>query len=135
MAVNEFNEPILIKSGANKGKPKILGAQAISSANEYLFNNNKLNILSLKNSSNKKIKVDCDIIIFTSPICDGIFDFKNRFNNIVINSNPIITYKIYCQKTTEENVLLKERQNKLIEIINEEENFIQYDENSGDIIL
>lgn len=135
VAVNEFNEPILIKSGVNKGKPKILGAQAISSANEYLFNNNKLRILSLKNSSNKKVKVNCDIIIFTSPLCDEIFYFKTRFNNIVINSNPIITYKIYCQKTIEENILLKERQHKLIEIINEEENFIQYDENSGDIIL
>ena len=135
IATDCFNNVILIKSGANKGKPKVIGSQAISTRNEKYYNNDLLNILSIKNSSNKKLNINCDIIIFTSPICDNIFEFKSRFNKININTNPHIVYKIYCNNTIEENILIKEKPNKLIEIINENENFIQYDENSGNIIL
>ena len=94
-----------------------------------------VNVLSLKCSSNKKLNVECDIVIFTSPICDNIFDFKQRFINVVINSTPNIIYKLYCENSIEKNMILKEKPNKLIEIINENDKFIQYDEISGNIIL
>lgn len=135
IATNKDGSIILIKSGENKGKPKIIQSQAISSYNEKLFNANSINVLSIKSSSNKKLSVNCDIVIFTSPICDNIFDFKTRFSNIVINSNPNITYKIYCENSIEKNMILREKPNKLITIINENNKFIQYDENSGNIIL
>lgn len=135
VATNPDGSIVLIKSGENKGKPKILQAQAISSYNEKLYNANGFNILSLKNSSNKKLTVDCDIVIFTSPICDNIFDFKTRFSNINFISNPNIVYRLYCENSIEKNIILKEKPNKLIEVINENNKFIQYDEISGNIIL
>lgn len=135
VATNSDGSVILIKSGENKGKPKVLQAQAISSHNEKLYNANVFNVLSVKNSSNKKLKIDCSIIIFTSPICDNIFDFKTRFSNINITSKPNNIYKIYCENTIEKNIILKEKPNKLINIINENDKFIQYDEISGNIIL
>lgn len=135
IATDMLGEVILIKSGENKGKPKIIGSQAISSRNEMYYANGLINCLSIKNSSNKKLKLRCSIVIFTSPTCDNIFDFKNRFSNVEIDTNPAITYKIYCENTIEENILLKEKPNKLIEIINDNKNFVRYDEISGDIIL
>jgi hypothetical protein len=135
IATDALGEVILIKSGVNKGKPKIVGHQAISTRNETFYNNGLLNVLSIKSSSDKKLKVKCSIIVFTTPICDNIFEFRTRFSNIEITSEPIITYKLYCANTIEENLINKQQPHKLIKIINNNDKFIEYDENSGNIIL
>ena len=44
-------------------------------------------------------------------------------------------YRLYCENSIEKNIILKEKPNKLIEVINENNKFIQYDEISGNIIL
>lgn len=136
IAVNDITgEPILVKSGSKKGKPRVLGWQAQSSANERAFNAHLINVLSIKSSSNPKLKIACDIVIFTTPLCDSIIDVKKRFTNIVFTSIPTKTYMLYCMATIEQNKLIKNKENNLITVINETENNVQYDENSGDVIL
>lgn len=135
IAVNEMGIPILVKSGPNKGKPKIICSQAQSSFNERRFNAGLLNILSIKSASNIKLKIACDIVIFTSSFCDSIIDVRTRFTDISFNNVPTTTYRIYCNSTIESDKLNKEKEYPTIKVINDTENFIGYDENSGDIIL
>lgn len=135
IAVDDNGFPILIKSGSKKGSPRIIGAQAQSSLNERRFNNEIINVLSIKSASNTKLKIACDIVIFTSPLCDSIIDTKKRFVNIVFNNILTKTYMVYCNGTIENNKLNKEKESNIISIINETENNIYYDENSGDIVL
>lgn len=135
IALDEFNLPILVKSGVNKDKPRIIGAQAQSSLNEKRFTSHLINVLSIKSASNPKLKIACDMVIFTTPLCDSIIDVKKRFTNVVFNGTLTKSYVIYCTSTIEHDKLIKEKENHLITVIYETENNIQYDENSGDIIL
>ena len=135
IAVDEMGIPILVKSGVNKGKPRVIGSQAQSSLNEKRFNDGLLNILSIKSASNVKLKIACDIVIFTSSLCDSIINVKTRFTNVSFNNIPTIIYRIYCNSTIENDKLNKEKECSTIKVINDTENFIGYDENSGDIIL
>lgn len=134
MAVDDEGNPILVKSGSKKGLPKVIGSQAISTLNMRWFNEGQINVLSIKNSSNVKLKIACDLIIFTSTMCESIIDIKKRFTNIDFIGIPTITYRIYCNGTIESDKLNKAVSNN-IKIIDENENFIQYDENSNSIIL
>lgn len=135
IATDEYGNTIFVKSGANKGKIKIIGSQAQSTLNEKRFNLQLINILSIKSSSNVKLKIACDLVIFTSPLCDNIIDVKKRFTNIEFDNFNIVTYRIYCNDTMEQNKFIKEKEFTNIKIINDTENFIEYDENSGNIIL
>jgi hypothetical protein len=131
----ETGNPVLIKSGANKGKPRRLGWQAQSSLNEKRFNAGVINVLSIKNASNVKLKIACDVVIFTSPLCDNIIDVKTRFANVTFNGVPTKTYKIYCAGTVESDKMIKDKVNPIIKVIDDTENLISYDKISGDIIL
>lgn len=133
-AVDERGNAVLIKSGANKGKPKMLGSQAQSSLNEQRFNLKLINILSIKSASNPKLKIACDMVIFTSPICDSIIDVKKRFPNVVFNGNITKTFMFYCINTVEYDKLCREETNPIIKVINETEDSVEYDENSVAII-
>lgn len=135
IAVDDMGVPILVKSGVNKGKPRVVGAQAQSSLNERRFNAGYINALSIKSASNIKLKIACDMVILTSSLCDNIIEVKSRFTDIVFNSVPTKTFRVYCNSTIENDKLNKEKENTLFTIINETENNVLYDENSGDIIL
>lgn len=135
IAVDDNGVPIIVKSGLNKGKPRIIGYQAQSSLNERRFNAGIIKVLSIKSASNPKLKIACDMVIFTSSLCDGIIDVKSRFTNITFNGVPTKIYRIYCNGTIENNKLNNEKENALFTIINETEDNVAYDENSGDIIL
>ena len=132
VATDEYGNVICYKSGEHKGEPKILHSQAISSSNMKRFNNEYINVLSIKNSSSNKLKIDCDVVIFTTPFCDNIIDIKNRFKNINVITNPNKTYKLYCNGTIESNKIYKDV-NPIIKVISNIN--INYDEKSGDIIL
>lgn len=135
IAVDDYGVPILIKSGANKGKPKVIGWQAQSSLNEGRFNSNIINVLSIKNASNVKLKIACDIVILTSPLCDNIINIKKRFTDVVFSGIPTKTFKIYCSGTIENDKLTKEKDNPIISVIDKTDNNIIYDENLGNIVL
>ena len=89
----------------------------------------------MKGSSDNSIETSADIIIYTSPILDNIFQFKSRFDKIKLPI-PLIMYKVYCIDTNEERIMLKEKENSLIKVYmkNIAEN-LMLDEISGDIIL
>jgi len=135
IAVDEYGVTQLTKGGKSKGKPKIIGSQAISTLNMKRFNSSMINVLSIKNSSSIKLEIAVDLVIFSSPFVDEIISFKTRFANIVFNSVPTITYKVYCIGTIENKQLTKQKESRLITVINDNENFIGYDETNGDIIL
>lgn len=135
VAVDEMGIPIVTKSGVNKGKPKIIGWQAQSSLNEKRFNSGIINVLSIKNASNPKLKIACDVVIFTSPLCDSIIDLKTRFADVIFNGVPTLTYKVYCRGTVENDKMIKDKSNPIIKIIDDTENSVSYDEISGHIVL
>lgn len=135
VAVDDLGVPILIKSGANKGKPRIIGSQAQSSFNEKRFNDGLINILSIKSASNVKLKTACDLVILTSTICDNIIEVKQRFNEVIFSGVPTKTYRLYCIGTIENDKMNKEKTNPLFTIVDETENDVFYDENNDAIVL
>lgn len=75
-------------------------------------------------------------MILTTPYCDNIIDIKSKFTDVKFNGVPTKVYKLYCTNTIEHNHLLKEKESPIIKVINyNEENFVEYDKNNGDIIL
>jgi len=136
IAVDENNKPILIKSGVNKGKPRVVGSQAQSTAYENQFNAGKINILSIKEKSDMKLKIACDLVIFTSPLCSSIIDLKARFVNITFMGVPTNVYVLCCKDTIETQKVYKSEFPSNIKVIyDNEENFVSCDENLNEIIL
>lgn len=133
--LNDAGEVIVYKSGANKGKPRIVGAQYQSTANEQRYNNGFINVLSAKCSSNTKLKIACDIVILTSALYEDIVDIKKRFTNVKFMSVPTVVYKLYCNNTIETEKLNKDKFNKMYTIIEETKNNAVYDENTGCVTL
>jgi len=147
--LNEYGETVLVKSGVNKGKPKIIKATAISTINLAQFNrrnNSKLasvsnansrltNCLSIKNSSNVKLETAVDLVIFTSAFIDDIITFKTRFANVVFNGVTTINYKVYCRNTIESKHLSNQKESHLITVIAEDDNNISYDETNDTITI
>lgn len=132
-AVDMYGNPILIKSGKDKGKPKIVKSAAISSNNEKRFNNGDINILSAKVSSNIKLTINVDIVIFTDGISTDIIEVKSRFTNSTFNV-PTITHRLFTNDTIEHKKLLEKNQPANIRIYNTNEKNAIFDEKSGDII-
>lgn len=136
MYVTDANgQYVLIKSGKDKGKPKVFKAQAISTLNNKKFLANNINVLSMKFASNQKLCLDYDIIIFTTSLIDDISTFKYRFNDIECNTNPNIIYRVYCQDTIESEKFINEKIPPYVTIIDKNDNNFIIDENNGDIIL
>ena len=133
---DENGEYIRYKSGINKGKPKLFKADALSTYWEQSYNYGNINILSIKATSDPKLNVNVDIIIFTTTLIDDIFKFKARFRNCTFDTNVTETHRIYVNNTIEENVLYSERPSNLITICNAEtiEN-ISINEQTGEINL
>lgn len=135
VATDETGKPLCYKSGVNKCKQKVIKSQAISTQTNKLFNEGVINILSIKNSSYVDLNIDCDIMIITSPICDGIFDIKTRYKNLRFTTIPNKVYMLYCSSTIESKKLFERNLSNLITIISDDEKNYTYDENSGNIIL
>ena len=75
------------------------------------------------------------MVIFTSPLCDSIINVKKRFANVSFDNILTKTYMLYCIGTLENNKLNDQKENAIISVIDETENNMIYDENTGDIIL
>lgn len=133
IAVDSYGNPILIKSGKDKGKPRVVKSTAISTNNEKRFNNGIINILSAKVSSNPKLNINVDIVIFTDGISADIIEIKSRFTNLTFNV-PTISYRIFTSDTIEQKKLLEKNQPANVTIYKENEKNAIFDEKSGDII-
>lgn len=130
---DENGEPIVYKSGKDKGKPKVFAAQSLSNISLDKFNNDSCNILIVKNNLQQKINTKVDIVIFTSPLCMTDEEFILKYMNIDL-PNPIVFYQIFINNTLE-YIKLKQRQIKPNVTLIEEKHNIEFDEESGDIIL
>ena len=133
LAVDPHGKPILVRCGKDKGKPKIIKSCAISSLNERKFNNGEINILSAKVSSNAKLAINVDIVIFTDGISSDIIEVKSRFTNSTFNV-PTIAHRLFSNDTIEQKKLLEKTQPANIKIYNTNEKNAIFDEKSGDII-
>ena len=102
-------------------------------SNYQLNLDRSLHIIEGENETGKSTKKLRDFV--WSKTQKPSVEFRTRFSNIEITSEPIITYKLYCANTIEENLINKQQPHKLIKIINNNDKFIEYDENSGNIIL
>ena len=111
--------PMLIKSGANKGHPRMMGAQALSTLNMKRFNNGDIKVLSIKSTSSNKLKIDV----------------KKRFVDVDFIGETTTVFKLYCLDTVEQRQLEKQRETPIITVTDNASDFIRYNENNGDIIL
>ena len=94
-AVDVNGLPLYYKSGAKKGERRMMAAQAQKTYNEYMFNQNKLRVLSTNNAPDKELTINVDIIIITSPQCESIKSYMYRMSNLLFRSGNIILYSLY----------------------------------------
>lgn len=130
---DELGNVIVYKTGANKGKPRPFAAQSLSNMSLDKFNNSNCNVLVVKNNLSQKIHTKVDIVILTSPLCMDTEDFILKYVNVEL-PNPIIIYKLYTINTIE-YIRMNQKQIKSNITIIEEQKNIEFDEESGDIIL
>ena len=135
VAVDDDGVPILIKSGTRKGEPKIIGSQAISTANLRRYISGDIQVLSTKNSSLNGLELACDAWIITSSLCEDIRTIKGRFADLHFTTNPNIIYNLYCSSTIEATAIDKVKGSAIHAIIEDTEKNLYVDENTGDIIL
>lgn len=133
-AVDIDGNPVYIKSGAEKGKRKAMGAKAQMTLNEKKFNLNKIYCLSLSNSPDKSLCVDVDTIIITSPLCENIKSYLYRLTDIHINADKINLFSIFCKNTIEQQRLFNKPMQDTHKIVNKSE-FDANVENKSDFLI
>lgn len=128
--------PIIYKSGANKGKEKLFGSQSLSNYFRDLYNNDYINVLSIQSAATaNNLFCNCDIVIFTSTLLPNIFEFKSRFTKIKFPDEYTTIYRLYCESTIEEQVFNSEIPSNLIEICENPKKVIEIDSNTGEIVI
>ncbi len=127
-------EPVLVKSGVNKGKPKEIGYKAQMTLNQSKFNNGEINILSTNNSPDKSLNIDVDVIIITSPMCEDIKSYMYRLTKVNYPNETIKLYTIFCKSTLEHKKLLNRELSINHKIVNKIEN-IDVSENNFDFVI
>ena len=132
-AVDEYGNPIFIKSGKEKGKRKSMGYKAQMTLNERKFNLDKIYCLSLSNSPDKSLTVNFDTVIITSPLCEDIKSYLYRLTNINLVSDKIKLFSIFCKNTIEQQKLLNKSISETHLIVNKDE-ILNMDENNNDFI-
>lgn len=103
-AVDDYGNPILIKSGPKKGQPKLLGVIAQKKLSQKLMNSHKINVISCGASPDKSLDVDIDLVIITSPLCDTIESYFYRLSKVHF-SNEVLLYTLFYRSTLEEKKL------------------------------
>lgn len=103
-AVDDYGNPILIKSGQKKGQPKLLGVIAQKKLAQKLMNSHKINVISCGASPDKSLDVDIDLVIITSPLCDTIESYFYRLSKVHF-SNEVLLYTLFYKSTLEEKKL------------------------------
>lgn len=103
-AVDDYGNPILIKSGQKKGQPKLLGVIAQKKLAQKLMNSHKINVISCGASPDKSLDVDIDLVIITSPLCNTIESYFYRLSKVHF-SNEVLLYTLFYKSTLEEKKL------------------------------
>lgn len=134
-AVDENGNPILYKSGKNKGERKLMMAQAQKTLNQTLFNNGDLQILSTSSAPDKDLSINVDIIIISSPLCDDIRSYLYRLSHLFFNANTAILYTLYIKGSLEQARLESKIVDENHTIVNKCEENVVFDDNSNFILV
>lgn len=126
---------VYYKSGAKKGQPRYMGADAQKTRNEQLFNEGKIRILSTNNAPDKDLCIDVDIIIITSPQCESIKSYMYRLSNVNYLGDSIKLYTLYCKNTMEQKLMENKELANNHTIINNCENHAIIENNSDFVIV
>lgn len=125
---DENGNIICYKSGENKGKYKLFGAQAISNYCMKAYNENRINILSIKPSSYDTLAIPVDVIILTFPIAGDYDEIVNRFIHSKF-SNNLSLYKIYCNNSIESREIEKQIPKKNVKLVENHLNIVIEEQN------
>ena len=125
---------VTYKSGNKAGKPKVIGAQAQCTKYMSMFNNGYINILSVSNSPDKRLDIDVDIVIITSPLCNTIEEYLYRLDKVKFNS-PIKLYTLYVTNSLEQRQLEDRKLPVSHILLNNIKNDVAYDKNNDVVIV
>lgn len=132
--LDEYGHYVTYKSGTKAGKPKEIGTQAQCTKYMSMFNNGFIRCLSVSNSPDKRLNIDVDIVIITSPLCNTIEEYLYRLDKIKFNS-PIKLYTLYVTNSLEQRQLEKRKLPVSHVLLNNIKNDIAYDKNNDVVIV
>lgn len=103
-AIDDNGNEVLIKSGVNKGKPKMLGVKSQKHLAQKLMNKGAIHILSTNAAPDKDLAVNIDVIVITSPLCDTVETYLYRLSKVEF-AKEIQLYTLYYKGSLEEKKL------------------------------
>lgn len=103
-AIDDNGNEVLIKSGVNKGKPKMLGVKSQKNLAQKLMNKGAIHILSTNAAPDKDLAVNIDVIVITSPLCDTVETYLYRLSKVEFDKE-IQLYTLYYKGSLEEKKL------------------------------
>lgn len=103
-AIDDNGNEVLIKSGVNKGKPKMLGVKSQKNLAQKLMNKGAIHILSTNAAPDKDLAVNIDVIVITSPLCDTVETYLYRLSKVEF-AKEIQLYTLYYKGSLEEKKL------------------------------
>lgn len=103
-AIDDNGNEVLIKSGVNKGKPKMLGVKSQKNLAQKLMNKGTIHVLSTNAAPDKDLAVNIDVVVITSPLCDTIETYLYRLSKVQF-AKEIQLYTLYYKSSLEEKKL------------------------------
>ena len=103
-AIDDNGNEVLIKSGVNKGKPKMLGVKSQKNLAQKLMNKGAIHILSTNAAPDKDLAVNIDVVVITSPLCDTIETYLYRLSKVEF-AKEVQLYTLYYKGSLEEKKL------------------------------
>ena len=103
-AIDDNGNEVLIKSGVNKGKPKMLGVKSQKNLAQKLMNKGAIHVLSTNAAPDKDLAVNIDVVVITSPLCDTIETYLYRLSKVQF-AKEIQLYTLYYKGSLEEKKL------------------------------
>ena len=125
---------ITYKSGSKAGMVKTAGAQLQCTMNMSAFNNGYINVLSINNAPDKRLVIDVDIVIITSPLCNDIENYIYRLDKVNFN-NPIKLFTLYMSNTLEQRHIQERRLPVTHILLNNIKNNAAYDKINDVIVV
>lgn len=103
-AIDDNGNEVLIKSGVNKGKPKMLGVKSQKNLAQKLMNKGTIHVLSTNAAPDKDLAVNIDVVVITSPLCDTIETYLYRLSKVEF-AKEVQLYTLYYKSSLEEKKL------------------------------
>lgn len=103
-AIDDNGNEVLIKSGVNKGKPKMLGVKSQKNLAQKLMNKGAIHVLSTNASPDKDLAVNVDVVVITSPLCDTMETYLYRLSKVQF-AKEVQLYTLYYKGSLEEKKL------------------------------